>query len=336
MHIYLEILISMAGLYIIFSIVTSGVLEILLRNRNSRGKFLRHKIQHFFEPESTEKHKPNNAFQYFKEIIGLFIAPKGVYKEDNIGNIIYDKPLIKAYKKGDKDPEHIDKNVFSSSLMEILFPPSENNGKHHIDLSSLAKLPGHIEESVKFIVQKAEENGEKKLEYIQQEIEKLYDAFMNEVSHWYKTNVKKALTLFGFMFALIFNLDTFHIYDGLKTDSSLRKEQVAMSTFVYDNKDKLTLDSVQLNKILEEAEINKVDKDSLRQNILGALQINGKEVLSKDSMETLDIGFLRLFHNNKSNPWKLIASIFGCWLTSLALAQGSSFWFKILKRLLGR
>lgn len=312
MHAFIETLISLAGLYILFSIVNSSIVELFIQIFNVRGEFLKKSLDNFFDQTKT--------------------AP------DRIVDKLYQSKLFRAYGRKGKSPEYIDKTVFSKAMLELLFQKDEKSIEIDSSLKKINKsiyqaLNDDLKRTLNLMLEKAKQKGQEKIDYLQKEIEDIYETYMKTVTYWYHKRSKVIMGIMGFILALIFNLDSIHLYNSLMTDSELRREQVAFSHQLYDNYDQISLDTLKLDAILASQGWKGMNRDSLFNDFLTTVKIDGKNVEKEIEMSKMDVGFLKLFD---SGGIQILMGILGCLLTGLALSFGSTFWFSILKRLLGK
>lgn len=305
MHIYLEIIISLIGLYIVFSIINSAIVEGIGQIVNERGKFLRKKLETFFEHTSD--------------------------KSKNLIHDLYDHILIQGFKKNANDPSYIDKRIFAQSFLELVFednPITDENGNIKSQLSikqsKSDKLPDKLVESLNFILKKIPNDVSNKLDYLQKEIEELYEAYMQRVSTWYKQKMRLVLGIMGVIFAVIFNLDTVNFYDILKKNDAVRTNQTQFAMLLSEREEDIMIDKSKLMPLLTSAGRDSIQDQDFLRHVL---------VLDKNEAKLLDSASLGIgpLKTNFSFP-----SLMGYLLTGLALSFGSTFWFGLLKKILGK
>jgi hypothetical protein len=312
MHAFIETLISLVGLYILFSIVNSAIVEVFVQMLNERGKFLKKSLSNFFD------------------------QAKGT--PDRIVDKLYQSKLFRAYARKEKLPDYIDKTVFSKAMMELLFQKDGDSTEIDASLKKINKtiyeaLNDDLKRTLHLMLEKAKDHGKEKIDYMQKEIEDIYETYMKTVTYWYHKRSKVIMGIMGFLLALIFNLDSIHIYNTLMTDSELRREQVAFSHQIYDNYDQISLDTLKLEAILAPQGWKGMNRDSVFNDFLSTIKIDGKSVEKDIEISKMNVGFLSLFD---SGGIQILLGILGCLMTGLALSFGSTFWFSILKRLIGK
>ncbi len=290
MHLYLEILISLVGLYILFSIVNSAIVEGIAQLLNTRGNYLKNKLKAFFG----------------KELLDSF----------------YNKNLVKAYSNY-RNPAFIDKSIFSQSLLEVLLSLKDDTNPLETDKDLMKLLPDSLRDSFQFILKKAQAQGQNKLQFVQDEIEKLYEAYMEKIATWYKAYVRIFLGIAGFIFAFVFNINSINMYNILSEDDTVRMKQVQLSTLLLERKEDIELNQQKITQILVESGIDSIPNQDFLDKILNAVVLKESEKPLVSS-KSLGIGWLKKSENG----------FWGYLLTGFALSLGSTFWFSFLKKLL--
>ena len=119
MHVLLEVLVSLTALYIIFSIINSALVESISQLRNSRGHYLRKKIDAFFTEVDNKAESKRNLSEklknYFGTVFSIWLHETSAPMTDQL----YSHPLIVAYKHNHKDPAYIEKGIFAKALIGI-------------------------------------------------------------------------------------------------------------------------------------------------------------------------------------------------------------------------
>ena len=313
MHAFIETLISLVGLYILFSIVNSSIVEVFVQMLNERGKFLKKSLENFFGQA--------------KETSGRMV------------DSLYDNKLFKAYAKNGKVPDHIDKTLFSRAMMEILFL---RKGKTNIDgglsMDEINKqvfdaLPDDLKKTLNLILIKARDQANNKLEYLQNEMEIIFETYMKTVTYWYQKRSKIIMGISGFLLAVLFNLNSIHFYEAFKADSELRRNYVDLSGQWLRQKESLTLDTATVISVLNQQNWGTIKKDSIMNVLVGAIRVDDEKMANRMDLTEMEVGFLRIF---SLQGLPLLKALLGSLLTGLALSFGSTFWFSVLKKLFGK
>ena len=303
----------MVGLYIIFSIVNSALVEGYAQLINKRGNHLKASLDNFFKD-------PENA-------------------TINLADELYKHKLIKAFmKNNDVNPSYIDSNIFTQVFMEMVFEDTHTEDKEFSGKtkeSVRGKLPGDLEKTLHFIVNKARDESGINMGKVQTEIEGLYDSYMSRVGEWYKQKMKIILTVTGLLLASLLNLDSINFFTALKNDGELRREQVAIAKTLNENQAAIEAKAISLKDSLNLTNLN---AKNVQQGVDDLLS----QILDKESANTLDDNMTELkigihqFTKGKKTTADYLWGILGIGLTGFALSFGSTFWFGLLKKLVGK
>ncbi|MEM9546493.1 MAG: hypothetical protein AAGA77_11010 [Bacteroidota bacterium] len=313
MNVLIEVAISMVGLYIIFSIVNSALVEGYAQFINKRGNFLKESLDNFFKD-------PVNS-------------------EINLAEELYNHKLVRAFMEKNKVlPSWIDPKIFTQAFMELVFKDTHTAGAKftgELREGAKEKLPGDLDKTLQFILNKATEEEGINMGKVQEEIEGLYDSYMVRVSEWYKKKMKYLLMGAGIALAFVLNLDSINFYTALKNDGELRREQVQISKNLYDNQSEIRS---KLNALKDSVEVKSFDLDEVQQSLDNVVA----QVLSKEQAENFENNLSELkigihqFRKGKKTTEDYMWGIFGVCLTGFALSFGSTFWFGLLKKLVGK
>ena len=313
MHVIIEIAISMVGLYIIFSIVNSALVEGYAQLLNKRGNHLKESLDSFFQD-------PENA-------------------EINLAKDLYNHKLIRAFMEKNKIlPAYIDPKIFTQAFMELIFKDTHTTGAKftgQLKEGAEAKLPGELGKTLQFILNKATGNDGIDMGKVQEEIEGLYGSYMVRVSEWYKKKMKFLLMGTGVILAFTLNLDSINFYTALKNDGELRREQVQISKNLYANQSEI---KSKLSALKDSVNVNSFSPEEVQQGLDNVIT----QILSEQDAKNFDENLSELkigihqFAKGKNTPGAYLWGVFGILLTGFALSFGSTFWFGLLKKMVGK
>ena len=123
MHVYLEILISIIGLFILFSIINSIFVEWVGIKINARGRYLKSRLFNFFEGKVQDDGLVSNVKKIFSIENRKEETRKFKESPHHLGKKLYTHPLVKAFFQSEhRWPSYIDSKVFSEALIGILKP----------------------------------------------------------------------------------------------------------------------------------------------------------------------------------------------------------------------
>ncbi len=215
----LSIIIGLVFVLLLFSLLTSTVMEIIAAMLSLRGKHFLITLQNMLGSKTNDF----VGHPFFKQL--SYAAHR--------------KTTLSAYKL----PEWISKNTFSAVLVDILH--SDQPG----DISQkIANLPeGDLKKLLSFLYRQSDGT----VKGFRDRCEQWFDAVMNRASDWYKRSIKWWLFGVGFVLAAIFNADTIKIYQSLSANSTLRQDFVAMAEKTVAKTD--SVPAMNLDKSLEQA-----------------------------------------------------------------------------------
>ena len=340
----LDVAIAMTLVYLLLSLIVSGITEFFNLIFRKRAKFLEKAIAKAF----ADPHNKNWSEKIFKH------------------------PLIKSLKAGEKKlPSYISSDIFAKSLIDIIARESLADGRTHDKTGSKKDNPemsGEIylsfckaterltEGDVKDMLRVFIENSTG-LESLRKNIETWYNEYMDRVSGWFKKHIKKFTFLFAVLLTLILNVDSLKIVNTLWKDAQLRDAVVKTAeAYLSDAKNlppSVNTDSVKVICEYRDTIINNVPvKDSLiRVSVSPGFRdadsviscINGTydklEILniplgwgcSKDQLLKKDKTRCECMAEEFSDHW--IMKLIGWLLTAIMLSFGAPFWFDLLNRL---
>ena len=224
----LEIAIGLVLTWLILSVATMEVQDIINNLFNKRAKFLE------------------------ESILQMFRGEKGFLKE------FYDHPAIQVlYKKNFlgqlKKPSYIPDAVFAEVAFEIFVNLGVEEDKLHEDDISIAKIISKVEDisqanpELGYFVRRLipEFKGTETISKIKRteanaielktNAATWFDTSMTRASYLYKEKAKTAAFIIGFGLALAFNIDTLHITQQLWREPTLRQSLVAQAQIADEN-----------------------------------------------------------------------------------------------------
>jgi hypothetical protein len=321
----LDVAIGLFFIYLILSLLVSGIQELIATVLEWRAKQLKEAIQILLG--DNEANNPS-AIQGQK-----------------IANKLWIHPLIRSLNqrkiiRGSVGPSYISSKMFAATLLEILQTEYNFNASGTIDdivqsIKENKTLDEAIQKrilSIALIAQRNASASEKGIQSLEKEIIIWFDQSMERASGVYNRNVKGVTFLIGLVVTLALNADTFYILGSLNKDAALRSSINQVISEVISNNKK------QIDECVIEA--NKLDKplEKLRQQNQCFEDIN----TSLDNI-SMPLGWsTREQFNKQVNPrypatpqlrdwvFGIIKLIFGWLLSAAAIAMGAPFWFDLL------
>lgn len=312
---FIEVGIGLVFVFLLMSIMVSGLNEIIVSVFDHRGKHLKDAI------DTALKDPVNKDWT----------------------NILYDHPLIDTLKKSDKKmPSYISATVFSKSLIDIITQEKELNTPVTILQSKTNPLQNFTEgvntlrsSPFKMLLSAFVTDANGDYDKLKANIENWYNEYMNRVSGWYKGRVKKTLLILGLIFAVLMNVDTVQISKTLWENAVLR-ESVANAAEGFSAANK--------NNLVNSADTtfdSKIEKIKNGYDKIGMLNLPIGWGLTQTEKKYLAGKF-----NHKhiiKNYWEQITIFFGQislstligWIfTGIAVSFGAPMWFDMLNKLI--
>lgn len=199
----LNIVIGLVFVLLLFSLLTSTVMEVLASLLALRGKHLRQTLETMLDEKSGEFFN-HPLFQQLR-----YVSSRRVRL--SVHNL----------------PTKLSKETFTAILQDIL--PKSSQGKS-IKLEALKE--GGIRDILEFLAR--QDGGNTAI--FKDKVGFWFDEIMNRASEWYKGNIKWWLFGVGFGLALIFNVDTIQIYQTISANAVLQQNILNMANeFVKKN-----------------------------------------------------------------------------------------------------
>ncbi|MCP4142169.1 MAG: hypothetical protein GY755_18145 [Chloroflexi bacterium] len=297
----LEVAIGLILTWLILSVATMQVQDIISDWLNRRARFLEKSILEMFQGE--------------QDLVDLF----------------YEQPVIKAFYKKNrkgkprknilgrlKKPDYIPNEAFAEALFEMFVNLGTEEGVLQEDTISLERIIQKTEEMAEknkdlgyFIRRLLPDFDEKKsiaklrkthnqVAEFKTNAENWFDASMTKASFWYKEHAKTLAFFIGLGLAITFNVDSIRITEQLWREPTLRQSLIAQAQVADEN--------------------------------TGAKSVEELETYYQDLH--LPVGWGT--ENMPANwfDWAWAVKALGFAITALAAMQGAPFWFDILKNLL--
>ena len=267
--------------------------------------------------------------------------------QDNVDNLIgvfYTHPTITTLTKPGQLPAYISADDFATALIDILvvvggdgstsaqstqgltpevFFQQLEKGLDCLGCEPLrAALLPYIKEA-----QITEQDAEKRIEVLQQNIITWFNSTMDRASGWYKRHTQKIALSIALLLALAINADTIDIFQRLWQDASLRQVvSAAAVAYVNANPNPTTQASG--------AAATPIPPDQA----LAQLQKFQQTLPLPLGWPRFPIPVLNADGSLPPTPsaaiWIIFVKLTGLVITTLAISQGSSMWFQTLSKLI--
>ncbi len=210
----LEVAIGLVLTWLIISVATVEVQDLINKLLNRRAKFLELSILDMFRGE-----------QSFVDQFYAHPAIKALYKTNLFG-----KPV---------KPDYIPNDAFAEVALEMFIQLGTEWDKSEEGIANLERIANNQElnyfvsrllpdVSVQVAATKARDIHEKAVLF-KVNAENWFDKSMEKASYWYKDKAKAAALVIGIILAAAFNVDSIHITEQLWREPTLRQSLVAQA-----------------------------------------------------------------------------------------------------------
>ncbi|MEM6523258.1 MAG: hypothetical protein AAGF85_09060 [Bacteroidota bacterium] len=353
----IDVVIGLVFIYLLYSLLTSVIAEIVATNLALRAKNLHSALNRMLNDESV------NVFSHSKDVSGIL---KKLYGHPEIRSLSANNIFNK--------PSEIDADTFARALVDVL-----REGKLETkatDIKSGIKsynLDGRMETYLYNLVDEAQSD----LDKLRASLSDWFDTTMINASEWYKRNLQIMLFFIGLIIAWGFNVNTFEVTSKLSVDKEARNQLVELainytnnnesstirfsdslsqeslsdrimdvddSTYHYQMDTLLSVKRQILNDIyttqsllgggtwLPDSLVIKVNKEVVLPDYVRLDILPGEAVVKKGNLE---YGLYGPFQKLGYALRMLFYNFFGYAVTAIALSMGAPFWFNILKNIIG-
>lgn len=286
----LEVAIGLFFIYWLLSIICSALNEIISCIFSIRAKTLEKGIRNLLnDPEGT-----------------------GLTKD------FYNHGLIKALKKGRKNPSYIPARTFALALMDIIFPSELSHSKKIEEVrDTIAKIQNDkLKETLLILINESES----KINKFRENIENWFNDSMDRVSGWYKRKVQLIIVLLAIVVSSLFNADTIMITKNLWYDSTLRAAIIATAEEAV--KQPLPINQSKTN--------NKEKTDEVSSSKLESQLLKLEQLQQEIQSLPLPLGWYEI--PKEAKDWAI--KILGLLFTAVAVSLGAPFWFDLINKIL--
>jgi hypothetical protein len=319
----LEIAIALAFVFFLFSLVASGITELVSALLRLRARTLESGLRELLADPAT-------------------------------ANELFSHPLVARLAKGAKrkTPSYLSPRNFSLALIDTIAPPAPGStpGSRNVLAAvrdKLNDLPEELRKQLYPLVEDAYavvEEAEGSLARFRASVETWFDDSMQRVSGWYKRRSQLIIYIVAAVVAIGLNVDTIRIADRLWDDNALRESVVgaAIETVRQPAADgsQTTTDSAAptpaecaATDVSETEEAAAAEGGSF--NEVDQAVDETQACLAQVAALQLPIGWSAANDDIWTDPFSLESlQTLGGWLvTFFAIALGAPFWFDALSKL---
>jgi hypothetical protein len=329
----LDVAIGLFFIYLILSLLASGIQELIATVFELRAKQLKEAIQILLG--DTEANDPSAK------------------QAKKIADDLWNHPLIQSLnqrkiRRSSFGPSYIPSKMFTAALLEVLKTDYDLDISGTMDeiLESI-KTNQNLEKTVKdriysiaLIAKNQSLQAKQKVGFLEKEIQIWFDQSMERASGVYNRNVKVSAFFIGLVVVLSINADTFNIIEKLNKDAALRSSinQVA-SNVIEEQNSKIKECLIKATKNGKDPKQKLTGQNKCFEDINTTLD-NIKMPLGWDTYNSqTSIEDKNEQSTNQVNPpapnngWDWVGFlkvIFGWLLSAAAIAMGAPFWFELL------
>lgn len=293
----LSIVIGLVFVLLLFSMLTSAVVEVYHAFKASRGNHLKETLEMMLGPEKAHRFLEH---AYFRQLSAAT------------------KP-----NSARKLPVWIDKSTFSAILADILTPESGMTIQERINKIENDEL----RKVMNFLWRQSGDDPR----LFQAKVENWFDEVMARAKEWFVDSTKWRLFFFGTVLAAALNADTVQIYKSLSANANLRDEVVKAADMFANSQDTvLVYRNVPAKNggAIKDSTVTVAAQDTTaaRANFM---KIKG--MYDQTISSPLGLGWSQ---SKPDNWWDWLTKVVGWLLTGVAVTMGAPFWFEMLKKLL--
>jgi hypothetical protein len=300
----LEVAIGVVFVYALFSTICAALREAMEGLLKTRAAYLEHGIRELLHDPAGKA----LAKQFFEHPL-IFSLYSGEYKAG-----LPEKPGFLS--RGGNMPSYIPTKNFATALLDLIArgPVTQEGAGSRtgqpISLESLranARLLGNA--PVARAVLSAIDMAEGDLARVQANLEAWYDSTMDRVSGWYKRHTQGIIFIIGLTLAVLVNVDTVNIANGLYKNTSERQVVAGLAA---------------------------VASSGTASNDVGEIrrQLAAMPIPIGWNDELLDAVVKEEKHGFRWWAERLLVPIPGWALTALAATLGAPFWFDVLNKVM--
>ncbi len=351
----LEIVIGLMFIYLILSLLSSTINELIAGLIRLRGRDLRKSLIYMlYDGEDLKKdlkihfkrgqliEEPSNGDPPKDDQVKDDGPEKLIFKV--YGSFIKHPLFSKLQRNSEKKfPSYLSSTTFSKVLYDAITLENTHKGKREIS-KAISQMDGPLGKVLKSYW---EEVGEKPKKF-KKKLDEWYEEMQTRVTGWYKRRVQWILLAIGFVIAFSVNADTFSIVEKLSGDSKARKALVELA---IKQSQQMGPEYFPKNEQLLESDVEEVDETLVIEpdEFIGysyedfkQLSDQTHQIINEQLSEVNNIMGMGWNSMIESYPdakesfkckfWWYFKKFFGLVITAIALSLGANFWFDLLQK----
>lgn len=310
----LDTVISLAFVYLILSLICSGIQEIIASAFKLRANNLQEGIRVLLEKANItdDKGKP------------VDLTAK-----------VFDHPLVKNLAKAGHKPSYMPAKTFATALLDAIKDPAKPGGPLSQAKMSIATLPdGDLRKSLQAIV---DGTGDK-ADDIRLGIENWFDDTMDRASGWYKRKTRNVMLVIAGLITIALNVDTVVLTKTLWREPAMRAAVVASAQGFVASRDTAAV-AGDTAAVAGDTAAVAGDTTIVASDSSAITTAQGKSIDQlRSEFESLPLPVGWGNFKPKSSAFEhlvyaILWSLPGWILTALAVSLGAPFWFDGLGKL---
>jgi hypothetical protein len=349
MNIFIDVAISMAFVFLLFSIMVSGICEMWQMLKRKRAHFLRESLEDVFNCRQNK----------------------------NYAHLLYSHPMIDRLKERKYTyPQYIPSAVFADALIDVIRNDSklprfsfDHDRKEFVvqhnaysvdekDSQGNVLAGTGVVADFTYAVEAMKESDLKQMlrtlllgvtnyDQLKSTTARWFDDYMASTTTWYKRYLTKVLFISGFAVAVIFNVDAIHLAKSFYKDKLLR-ERVVDAAIQYtkdENNRPATPEEVNFGIAPKPLPMDSVVKRNVRVVTQAYKEAELLDLPIGWNIERV-VGYKKYpYFTGHSRllklPWfawellkYILLSLTGWLITAAALSYGADYWFNMLSKLI--
>jgi len=371
----LEVVSGLLLVYLVYSFIVSIVVELFVEFTGIRARILRKCIERLLNDIFIVKfHKGAGFFFNFKVLVKKvwlvysdYLLIENSNFKNSFASAFYSNPMIFYLGENNQNskPSAITPDKFATVVISLLSENKSTNAEFSI-LESLNQ--GNIQ--INRIIYKLDNekcemflNTFKSVDYDIMRFKNIIKGWYVDTTlagnQWFRKKVQKLLFFFGFLFAMVFNLNTFKVIAILSSSGSSANQSIALLNDL--NKNMIQQVQVQKSSVSKSESTAESLNDDVPDSILKESLYISQQIYSlidrkaKYDSKILGMGWgldtVSVFTNVSDPMWKKtvknfyfkfkfiiantfnpLSNFFGFLLSALAISLGGTFWLNVLKR----
>ncbi len=341
----LEVAIGMVFVYLLLSLVASGISEIVAQTLGLRSANLSKWIIQMFDSKAKSDEEKKKAAEWAEKFYGLGRI-KSLTAPGPGNPISWLIPLLRRVG-GTNKPSYIKASTFASAMIDLAAPPTGNSRsltfadmKSSLDpampppAGTSAPADELPDEAKKLLLSLISDAGD--LDEARKSIEQWFDDAMERVSGSYKRQAQLILLGIGVALALVVNVNSFEIAGSLWRDDTLRAsvvvaaEERAASEFGdgSGSADMETSDAEASSGQATAVSASQVEETDAENDKPNPYEDVADDIASLNASD-IPIGW----DDPPNSATGIFAMLVGIAFTGLAVSLGAPFWFDALNKL---